>query len=55
MKTRILALLVANLVSLAFIALAAWIIYLGKDGWGWVVFAALLSTHSFTSNDKEKS
>lgn len=40
---NILFLLVANSVSLAFIALAAWMIYLDNDGWGWPLALAFFS------------
>ena len=32
-----------NIVALAFIALTAYMLYLGKDNWGWPLFLAFLS------------
>lgn len=41
-----LIILAANIVPLAFIILAGYIIHLGRDGWGWCLFLALLTISS---------
>lgn len=50
----ILILLFGNLVSLGFIALAAYIIYLDRSGWGWCIGAALVTavTPKYREEDK---
>ena len=48
--------LFAQIVALGFIALAAYLIYLNRDGWGWCVFCAVLtcvSNFNETKKDKE--
>jgi|GEM_PF-3872077 len=55
-----LIILSANLVALGLLGLAAYLIYLQRDGWGWVVFAAMLchttpTYASKNSTDKESS
>lgn len=39
--------LLINLVPIAFIACAALLALNGLDGWGWCLFLALITTHSF--------
>lgn len=47
-------LLLGNALPLALTALAAWIIYLDRDGWGWCVVAALFCAVVPTEKDKNK-
>lgn len=47
-----LMLFVANLLSLALVALAAYMIHLNRPYWGWVVVAALLCC---SEPDKDKA
>jgi len=40
-----------NIPAILFGLLAAWLIMLGKEGWGWFVFLALVSLH-FVSTER---
>lgn len=39
-------LVLLNAVAILFVLLAGFIIYLGRDGWGWCMFCAVLTTSS---------
>jgi hypothetical protein len=43
-----------NFVSICLLGLAAYLIYLNRSGWGWVVFAALLLAVVPVSKSDEK-
>ena len=43
-----------NIISICLIALAAFLIYLGKDGWGWCIFGAIILAVSPSSKSEEK-
>ena len=43
-----------NIISLAFIILAGWIIYLNREGWGWCIFGAIISQRTIEyKNNKQ--
>jgi hypothetical protein len=42
-----------NIVAVCLVALAAYLIYQDKEGWGWVVFAALCVTVTPKTDDDE--
>lgn len=44
--------LIVNIVPVFFILLAAYILYLGRDGWGWCLFCAVLTVTSITTTYK---
>ena len=43
-----------NIVSICLLAIAAYLIYLDREGWGWCVFAALLVSVSPTGSDEDE-
>lgn len=50
---NILTLITANLISFSFIALAGYLAMHDKEGWGWCIFGALVTAHTYKSNTKE--
>jgi hypothetical protein len=50
-----LILLVGNLVSLALVALAAYLVYLDRGGWGWVLVLAVLAHISPTGKSNKST
>lgn len=44
-----------NVVAILLIALAAYLIYLNRGGWGWCIFAALLVTVFPGGTNKKKT
>jgi len=44
-----------NIVSISFVVLAGLLAYWGKPGWGWVVFAAVITTVVPSSQTSKKN
>jgi len=44
----------ANLLPMVCVILASVLMFSGKDGWGWLVFIAILTSHTVSSNEEEK-
>lgn len=47
--------LAANAVAICFILLAALFVYLERDGWGWCLLCALLTTCSVSIGSKDEN
>ena len=46
--------LILNIVSILFLLLAGFIVWLDRDGWGWCIFGAIICQTDFAFRKQEK-
>lgn len=55
MNSYLMAMVATNIASILCVIIAGLMLYLGKGGWGWFLFAALLLSTTVEFKEKKKS